>query len=482
MNTIKFRIAAKTDVGLVRTNNEDNFQASADLMSANMCWVNNEICSLGEKGALLVVADGMGGMNAGEVASEIAIRTVRESFRPENLVDSVTKDRFSVEKFMNSVIVAADAAIKNEAKLHPESRGMGTTVVIGWMLGGKLYVSWCGDSRAYVYNPVSGLHQITKDHSYVQQLVDMGKLSREDAFDYPESNIITRSLSDGTGKAKPDSLLVPYDLCDNDIIMLCTDGLSGMIRDNEIEQVIKDNVHDMSKCVDALIGAACDAEGSDNITICLCQIVTGGAERRSDDFAQADIALDGKDGAGRHGRRTVPTGNSCVAGNTDKTGNMYKTLFYALVIAVLLIACGCALWYWRKSGPEHFGQDAPAADTIAVALRDKADGTQRNDSSVEESQPVDTMGIKDGSSVLKKVVPGAGISGRENKKPEAGSEQEDGEDRLTTMIVVKKGETLSGIAERLNVTVDEIKRWNNLKSDGNIKVGDTLKIEKRIRR
>lgn len=155
MNTMKIRLAAKTDMGIVRTNNEDNFQVAADLTSDKMQWINNEVYSLGEKGTLLVVADGMGGMNAGEVASELAIETVREYFSSDRLTDEVLKNRYSIEKYMNEVIVEADARIKQEAKRRPETRGMGTTIVIGWILDGKLYVSWCGDSRAYVYNPVN---------------------------------------------------------------------------------------------------------------------------------------------------------------------------------------------------------------------------------------------------------------------------------------------------------------------------------------
>ena len=127
-------MAAKTDVGLVRDNNEDNFQVAADLASGTMRWVNNEVCSLGEKGALLVVADGMGGMNAGEVASGLAIETVKEYFAPQNITAEVMKNRFSIEKFMNSAIIAADERIKQEGKEHPESRGMGTTIVIAWIL------------------------------------------------------------------------------------------------------------------------------------------------------------------------------------------------------------------------------------------------------------------------------------------------------------------------------------------------------------
>ena len=186
MSDIHFRIAAKTDVGLERANNEDNFQASANLNEFPMKWVNNQEYSLGNKGALLVVADGMGGMNAGEVASEIAINTVRECFSPDKITDEVVKNRFTIEKFMKGVIVEADRRIKAHAKENPDSRGMGTTIVIAWLFDGQLYVSWCGDSRAYIYNKTTGLFQISKDHSYVQQLVDRGKISKEEAFDFPE--------------------------------------------------------------------------------------------------------------------------------------------------------------------------------------------------------------------------------------------------------------------------------------------------------
>ena len=340
MNSIKLRIAAKTDVGLVRENNEDNFQVSSDLSVEPMRWVNNEICSLGEKGVLLVVADGMGGMNAGEVASELAIETVRNAFGPQNLTKEIMKSRFSIEKFMNSIIVEADMRIKSEAKLHPESRGMGTTIVIGWLLDGKLYVSWCGDSRAYVYNPLAGLHQISKDHSYVQSLVDKGAISKEDAFDYPESNIITRCLSDSSTKAKPESLLQPYDVSDNDIIMLCTDGLSGMIRDHEIETVIRNHEHDMDACSDALIQAACDAEGADNITICLCQILQGAGACNPLVFEAFDKRLAGP------GEKTSKISAPISTKDTDSGDKKMKKLWlWSAALLLLFVVVFAALYF-----------------------------------------------------------------------------------------------------------------------------------------
>lgn len=277
MNPITFKIAAKTDVGRVRENNEDNFQAASDLTVAPMRWINNKECVLSSKGALLAVADGMGGMNAGEVASEIAIDTLRDYFSPEHITDEVVKTRYTIERFMKNAIIEADNRIKQTAREHPETHGMGTTMVIGWIFDSNLYVSWCGDSRAYIYNPAYGLSQLTKDHSYVQDLVDRGAILPEDAFDYPDNNIITRSLSDASSKARPDCLLMPHPLCDGDIILLCTDGLNGMIRDPEIEQILSTQSANLDTCADALIQAACEASGHDNVTVALCQILSGGA-------------------------------------------------------------------------------------------------------------------------------------------------------------------------------------------------------------
>ena len=275
MGNIKFKIAAKTNVGRVRTNNEDNFQAACDLTTAPMKWVNDMECDLGSKGALLVVADGMGGMNAGEVASELAVNTIKEFFSPEKISDKVLESKVGIETFLKNAIIEADNVIKKTAKEHPEHKGMGTTVVIAWIIGDTLYVAWCGDSRAYIYNRLTGLRQISKDHSYVQTLVDKGKISAEDAFDYPDSNIITRCLGDGIPKARPDILSHPIKIHNNDIILLCTDGLSGMIRNHEIEMIMANNEDNMLDCCDQLIETACDVAGEDNITVALCKIISG---------------------------------------------------------------------------------------------------------------------------------------------------------------------------------------------------------------
>ncbi len=359
MSDIQFRIAAKTDVGLERSNNEDNFQVSANLEEAPMKWVNNQQYTLGRKGALLVVADGMGGMNAGEVASEIAINTVRESFAPEKITDEIVKNRFTIEKYMKGVIIEADKRIKEFAKENPDSRGMGTTIVIAWLFDGNLYVSWCGDSRAYIYNPNTGLFQISKDHSYVQELVDAGKISKEDAFDFPDSNIITRSLSDSTPKANPDCLLMPQKLCNNDIILLCSDGLNGMIRDEEIEKIIISNQGNMTECVDALIKGALDAAGADNCTVALCQILSGGETSVPDRVPK------------EKNKKTA------IADGNGKDRKVKAKYILWIIVACVLISAAIAGWYiWGNHGntkPEKNVEEDTVTNTSIISAEENND-------------------------------------------------------------------------------------------------------------
>lgn len=486
MNTIKFRIAAKTDVGLVRTNNEDNFQASSDLSGGQMRWVNNEICSLGDKGALIVVADGMGGMNAGEVASELAIETIREYFSPEKLTAEVLKTRYTIEKYMNDAIVSADMKIKAVAKSRPETKGMGTTIVIGWIIDDKLYISWCGDSRAYVYNPSAGLHQISKDHSYVQNLVDKGSITRDEAFDFPDSNIITRCLSDGTTKAKPESLLKPYEVCDNDIIMLCTDGLSGMIRDNEMESIIRQNEHNMDVLVDELIKAACEAEGSDNITICLCQILQGGGVCNPSVFADYDKRLNGnKDNF----IRTIV--------NSPEAINPKNRHFWFIGIICLLIAfVSVAIWWFfvREDVKENVINDVQIENVQKEVTKDE-ESTVAPIESESTANPIDESsrnGKPDNTAEDKTI----GTIFQKSASEETGEGSDLDEDELTPITnsdadampfddglsqiktqkyKVLQGDTYYSIAQKYKTQVEVLQKLNN---NVKLKAGTTIKVPK----
>lgn len=274
MAEIKINIAAGTNVGLVRKNNEDNFIVNKDLRQ-NEWFVPqpSENIILQELGCILVVADGMGGTNAGEVASAIAVETVQKEFTPERLkkvlMDNETeKSGKSIENFLVSVIKSADLNIINASKNDSSTQGMGTTIVLAWIVKDKAYIAWCGDSRCYVFNPNAGLCRLSKDHSFVQELVDQGKLDYENTFAHPYSNIITRCLGDPSTRSIPD--FRSYDLNNGDTLVLCTDGLCGLCQDEEIIQIMNDNQADIGTCKDLLIDAALTAGGYDNVTVVLC--------------------------------------------------------------------------------------------------------------------------------------------------------------------------------------------------------------------
>lgn len=273
MSKLAFRLTAGTHVGCVRTNNEDNFIINDDLSQSD--WFlpqdTTQSIDLGKNGCLLVVADGMGGLNAGEVASDIAIKTVQQSFLDADL-DKIGKNPKSVEKFMLDVVVKADTIIKKHVEENPSTRGMGTTLIFVWVLGRTAHLVWCGDSRAYIYNKVSGLIRFSKDHSYVQQLVDEGKLDEDLAFDHPDSNVITRCLGDFPEKARPE--YKAYELNAGDLIIVCTDGLCGVCRDSEILPVIQDETLNIEQKKHRLIQTALEAGGYDNVTLALFETVS----------------------------------------------------------------------------------------------------------------------------------------------------------------------------------------------------------------
>lgn len=273
MANITIRLTAATDVGRVRTNNEDNFILNKDLSQPDWFLPEKESqpIQLSQDGCLLAVADGMGGLNAGEVASEIAISTVKDLFSSVNLSKTSKSDK-NIERFMRKCVTTADEEIKKRVKTNPETSGMGTTLIFTWICDNKAHVLWCGDSRGYIFNPMSGLRRITKDHSYVQQLIDEGKLDPKLAFDHPDSNIITRCLGDFNGKATPDYCSI--ELQPGDFIMLCSDGLCGLCRDEEIQQIFRENFGDLEQCKNELISHAMDAGGYDNCTLTLCEIVS----------------------------------------------------------------------------------------------------------------------------------------------------------------------------------------------------------------
>lgn len=294
MSNLTFRITGGTNVGLIRSNNEDNFIINADLSKSD--WFipsdTNLAIELGESGCLFVVADGMGGMNAGEVASAIAIDTIKEIFTRDDFSPIIGSDD-EIALFMKEAIEVADENIKAKVLEDKSTAGMGTTIVMAWVIGQKVHIAWCGDSRAYLFNTKSGLVPLSKDHSYVQELVDEGKLDPELAFDHPDSNIITRSLGDSSTKARPDYM--SRKLSEGDLILLCSDGLCGLCRDDEIVEVLAGEYDSIEQLKTRLIERALEAGGYDNVTVAIFQtlqtesVVASEMQQTSTDVGRVDL-------------------------------------------------------------------------------------------------------------------------------------------------------------------------------------------------
>ena len=270
---MKISITARTNVGYGRDNNEDAYVFCPSLDTSN--WKQdstNGYVDLHQHGALIVVADGMGGLNAGEVAAATAVETIREVFAKKAAELTATPDDKTSLHIMGQAIEQADEAIKKRIYEDPDTAGMGTTIVVTWVQTEKTHVAWCGDSRCYLYNDDHGLLPLTKDHSYVQELVDSGQITPEEAFNHPDNNVITRGLGDFDTPLQPDFASV--DTASGNTLLLCSDGLCGYCTDEQIAQTLQDSRNNTAACADGLVQLALDADGQDNICVAVATVLS----------------------------------------------------------------------------------------------------------------------------------------------------------------------------------------------------------------
>ncbi len=238
-----FTCAARTDVGVVRSGNEDNYLMLSDR-------------------GVFIVADGMGGHAAGEVASEMAVRiTSREIGSMRGLTDEQAGDR------VRHAIQAANDAIFNRTLSERDKRGMGTTATVLVLMRGRYLIGQVGDSRAYLLRDGS-FTQLTKDHSYVQEQVDAGLLTPEQARVHPYSNVITRCVG-ASVDVTPDIYFGT--LKSGDIVLLASDGLTGMLEDEQLGKILQSE-GDPQTWVDKMVNEANRRGGLDNITAIVVRI------------------------------------------------------------------------------------------------------------------------------------------------------------------------------------------------------------------
>jgi serine/threonine protein phosphatase PrpC len=248
---IQLRADALTDVGMVREHNEDSvlvFECKRDsLINPAQTF-------------LYVVADGMGGAEAGEVASAIAVETIR-NYIQENVGGSRTPD---ISVLLQEALEQANSKIIEYQATHPETRSMGSTAVAALINPPETAVAWVGDSRAY-YCDNQGLRQLSRDHSLVQRLIEIGQISPEEARHHEHKNVITRSLGARvTGPAGAESLIAR--LKRGDRLLLCSDGLTAHVEDRQIEEILRRH-SDPTAAVRELVVAANAGGGTDNISV-----------------------------------------------------------------------------------------------------------------------------------------------------------------------------------------------------------------------
>lgn len=197
------------------------------------------------------------------------METLQKLFVPARLAAAVQDDK-TIQDFLKAAVKQADINILDRSKNDCETQGMGTTIVIAWIFAERAYICWCGDSRCYVLNKRNGLVRLSKDHSYVQELIDSGELEPGYANDHPLSNVITRCLGDIDTRANPETRI--WELHDGDTIMLCSDGLSALCDDEQILDTMLSFRDNPSECKDELISAALSNGGHDNVTVTVCNI------------------------------------------------------------------------------------------------------------------------------------------------------------------------------------------------------------------
>jgi PPM family protein phosphatase len=255
---VKLRLFGRTDVGQVREHNEDNFIVADLTKDSRGLMETDRHQAVGPRGTLLGVCDGMGGAAAGEVASQLAVDIIYQRMA----IGEPPVDHDDLAARLVHAIEAAGLRIFSEAKLDRTRRGMGTTATIAALMDDHLFFGQVGDSRAYILRG-DRLVQVTRDQSLVNQLIEAGQLTEEEAETFEHNNIILQAL--GTADTVQVDLTYVL-LCKGDTLMLCSDGLSGMVRNDEIREVLR-AIDDPLEACKILTDRANQAGGHDNITV-----------------------------------------------------------------------------------------------------------------------------------------------------------------------------------------------------------------------
>ena len=255
---IRVRLFGRTDVGQVREHNEDNFLIADLTRKSRSLMETDRVQAVGERGTVLGVCDGMGGAAAGEVASQLAVDIIYEKLSQAD----PPRNHDDLARRLVNAVEEAGGRIFGEARADRTRRGMGTTATIAALLDGRLFVAQVGDSRAYVLRGDKFV-QVSRDQSLVNQLIEAGQLTEEEAETFEHNNFILQAL--GTAETVQVDLTF-VDLRKGDALLVCSDGLSGMVRADEMREVLLSHREPFDACKE-LVDRANRAGGHDNITV-----------------------------------------------------------------------------------------------------------------------------------------------------------------------------------------------------------------------
>ncbi len=280
---IDIEVFGKTDVGLIREHNEDNFLV-ADVTGGVRAADGRPpfTFKLGDKGALFLVCDGMGGAAAGEVAAQMAADAIYES-----LTAAEPQPRDGFARLLRRAVQRANERIFIQSRDNQSERGMGTTCTAAALVDETLVIAQIGDSRCYVLRD-GKLAQVTKDQSLAWQLIEAGAMTAEEAKAFEHANIILQALG---VQETVEVVLSQVSLRKGDVALLCSDGLHGPVADEEMLAVLIAE-HDLAKAGDALIQKALDRDGPDNITVVLARFDGTALQPASADEVVEFVAYD----------------------------------------------------------------------------------------------------------------------------------------------------------------------------------------------
>lgn len=352
---MKFTINTFTHQGLVRDHNEDDYVYNPALNSQH--WTKESVTELDNNDVIaLVVCDGMGGLSAGEVASRLTCEFI------QNQLQVRWQMGIDREQLLKKILIDANTHLCDYLKQHTNIREMGTTVVLALIESNTCHTAWVGDSRCYLFRN-NKLYPVSIDHSPVQELVNEGRITEEEAFNHPQANYISQSIGQSESP-KPDYRAIP--LYSGDKIFLCTDGVCGEVRNSDIAACFDEN-NDLAT-LEKIKGAVFETGAADNLTMLLLTVIENGVAAPLEDAYSAQAAFETKAISGAATQRVV----------TPKHRSA-KLFIYSGVFALLLVATSVGLFTKRYSIPYVCKPPIPVEDTTKTkkkTLADSADITK----------------------------------------------------------------------------------------------------------